>query len=426
MTLLRDLTGPWSFVHSIILLFIFSEFRWPLRRVLIATLYVIGPVITIALYIYWRFGSEVGGQAYLVVCLLPSACFFWIMSKYRDGRYFFTFFLSHSLFAEIIMLTNLLDFYLPGDRFVVMFVTRYAAYPLVEWISVRWLRKPYLAVQKNLTSGWSLFAMIAALYELLLLASFNFPETLSERPGDIPAFLLIAAIGPLTGWQMISALFSQLELAATRERESLLEMQADSLRMRIEQTESTEKTLSIYRHDQRHWLQTLYAMLENGNVDASKEYVRASDRSLSETVPVHWCENPVLDAVFAAYFQIAESYRIRIEQELDIPKKLSVDETELSTVFANAIENAIHATKDLPLDRRIIRIRCVHYPQMMFRVENPFDGELVLDADGLPTTTAPNHGIGVRSIAAYCEKYGASCSYRTDDGWLVLTVIQME
>lgn len=423
--LFREFTGPWAFVHFIALLFLFSEFRYSLRRVLMAALCVIGPMTVAILYVYWRFGSEVGGQVYPLVYLLPMICFYLVVSKYRDGRCLFTLFMVNSLFLESIMLTNLLDFYLSDESHIVMFATRLVLYPLMEWLTIRRLREPHLAVQKHLASGWNPLALLAMLYNLLLLAAFNYPATLSARPDDIPAFLLIAAIGPLGGWQIIYSIFSQLELAASRERESLLQMQATSLQMRIEQTESVEKELAIYRHDQRHWLQTLYAMLEKDQIEAAKNYVRSSDRSLSETVPVHYCENPVFDAMFASYFSIAKSHRITVEHELDVPRKLVESESELSAVFANALENAINATKNLPRDRRIIRVRCVHYPQMMFRVANPFDGELVLDADGLPTTPRIGHGIGVRSIAAYCKKHGANYHYRTDDGWLVLTIIQM-
>lgn len=88
--LFREFTGPWAFVHFIALLFLFSEFRYSLRRVLMAALCVIGPMTVAILYVYWRFGSEVGGQVYPLVYLLPMICFYLVVSKYRDGRCLFT------------------------------------------------------------------------------------------------------------------------------------------------------------------------------------------------------------------------------------------------------------------------------------------------------------------------------------------------
>ena len=133
---------------------------------------------------------------------------------------------------------------------------------------------------------------------------------------------------------------------------------------------------------------------------------------------------PVLDAVFGSYFRQAETEGIRIEADIDLPERMQVDVVELSTVFANALENAIHAVRGLPPEQRVIRCRCIRHPQLMFRVANPCAGSVRFDEDGLPLGEDGAPGIGSRSIAAYCAKHGAYCDYRVEQGWFTLQIVQ--
>lgn len=137
-------------------------------------------------------------------------------------------------------------------------------------------------------------------------------------------------------------------------------------------------------------------ILEKGNIEVARNYIKVSSELLAETVVKRWCVNPILDAVFSAYFRQAEACGIRIEADIDIPEDLPVDAAELSTVFANALENAIHAVKQLPSEQRVIRCKYIRHPQLMFRVANPSTKEKfpltsldALSTPAIPTALAP-------------------------------------
>ena len=85
-----------------------------------------------------------------------------------------------------------------------------------------------------------------------------------------------------------------------------------------------------------------------------------------------------------------------IEYMLQATEDLPVDAAELSTVFANALENAIHAVKQLPSEQRVIRCKYIRHPQLMFRVANPSTKEKfpltsldALSTPAIPTALAP-------------------------------------
>ena len=102
---------------------------------------------------------------------------------------------------------------------------------------------------------------------------------------------------------------------------------------------------------------------------------------------------------------------------------LTVDEMELAIALSNALENAIQANLALPREQRALYCKVIGYPRLMFRITNPFVGHVRFDEQGLPVASQEGHGLGVRSIAAFCEKNHALCTYQAQDNRFTLQVI---
>ena len=106
-----------------------------------------------------------------------------------------------------------------------------------------------------------------------------------------------------------------------------------------------------------------------------------------------------------------------MDLHLAIPEILPVDSAELSICFANALENAIKACEELPRNERKIILRCIHKPAFMFEIENPYKGRITFGRNGLPIPTKTGHGLGTRSIMAFCEKHNAFYDFSAEGGW---------
>ena len=95
-------------------------------------------------------------------------------------------------------------------------------------------------------------------------------------------------------------------------------------------------------------------------------------------------------------------------------------EAQLSTLQLSALqsrmeavkaaENAVHANLELPRARREIRCKMVGTPSVMQELSNPCTGEVCFDRSGLPVAQREGHGLGTRSISAFCEKMEPSAS----------------
>lgn len=212
-------------------------------------------------------------------------------------------------------------------------------------------------------------------------------------------------------------------MAESRVQADMLALQVSALHGRLEAARAADEAIRIERHDLRHKLQAVAALVEKGEADEALVYIGASRDRLDALKPVRWCQNPVLDAILSSYFGQAQRQGIEVEASVALPDALPVDAAELSTVFANALENAIHACAALPEGKRKIVCKCISRPGLMFEVANTCAGPVRLDRNGLPVAERPGHGFGMRSIAAFCEAHGAVCACESKDGWFKIQVI---
>ncbi len=58
----------------------------------------------------------------------------------------------------------------------------------------------------------------------------------------------------------------------------------------------------------------------------------------------------------------------------------------------------------------------------MLRIENAFTGSVSFNEDGIPITQEQGHGIGTRSIVAFCEKYGSFYDFSAEENKFVLKI----
>ena len=68
-----------------------------------------------------------------------------------------------------------------------------------------------------------------------------------------------------------------------------------------------------------------------------------------------------------------------------------------------------------------MRIR-VFKGKLLFSVENPYEGNIVLQG-GLPQTFRDGHGYGTRSISSIAELYGGQALFSANDGIFTLKVM---
>ena len=272
MTILRDISFLWSMIHVLILFLLLFEPRYSWRITLIASFTVCG-ALTVGnmLLMTWQ-GPAIIMRAAIFTCTIPSALLFFLLSRYRDGRFFFLFCLTDTMSFWLLQITNLLD-RLAGETFVVLLLTRLVAFPLMELFFWRYLRRPYLNLQRKLNGGWWLFTAIGAVYYLLIMVT------------SVPVGTLIPDATGL--------LRQQMERTETEYSNLRSELAYENLRI----LQESSAALAQARHDILGNLGILQTLSSQGDYKKLDEYLARITKKTREIVPLKFTGHPIVNAV---------------------------------------------------------------------------------------------------------------------------------
>ena len=91
--------------------------------------------------------------------------------------------------------------------------------------------------------------------------------------------------------------------------------------------------------------------------------------------------------------------------------------TDLCSLFANALENAIHACEKIPAPgKRYITLKVYEKNnRICIQIANSYLQNPVFENE-IPVSHEPNHGIGVKSMISVVEKYHGVYGFFAEDG----------
>ena len=420
MTILRDVSMLWSLFHVLILFMLLYRSRYPRGKTFILTGITMGLLALLTVAGLAHCGAEFMGKIFILTLTLPSLLFFWFMSKDKKGKFFFTFCMTDTVALWIIAVTNIADFYLGGQRYILMLVGRLLLFPLVEWMAYRYLRRPYRELQESVNDGWGLFAGMTALYYVLLTVSANFPVVVTKRPHELPTFLLILALMPLTYGTIFAAMYRQLLLHRKRQSERILQEQKHMLEVQLDSQQSIRKM----KHDIKGYTATLSGLLAAGKIKEAEEYLAGVEQK-TDVLSRQFCPDPYINATLAYYdwkfTEISASCRMDIQiGEEGLPYM------ELCRILADGLENACDALKKLEEEKREVSVHMRYRREyLLIRIKNRCPDELhVAWCGSVPTSkTEPGHGFGLPAIQEAAKRLDGEMFCYTENGYFILDVM---
>lgn len=414
MEILKDISIIWSLIHTLILFLFLFESRYPKKKTIMLTLSTMVPLIIINFFLFAIFGSDNYGKLMLVTLSLPSCIVFWFLSKYKGGRFFFTFCMVDTTILEIVYITSILNHYLTPDTYLVMFFVRLLIYPIIEWIVYKKLRPLYIEVLRRTRNGWGIFATIGILFYIAITLITSYPNNIVQRPSQIPALVLLSILMPVIYLHIISTLHRQQELFVKSEQDNIMKLQVSNIVARVEELSKANEAFRKERHDLRHKFKAIASLVKTEQYEELARVVKEYENDIEKTIVFRYSQFPVIDTILSVYIRKAEQIGIDVKIGFAFPDKFKASETELATALANAIENAVHACEKLPQKDRFLEIKVLSSPQFMVMVRNSFAGQVTFDENGIPESSEDGHGFGTRSIAVFCEKIGGHCQFKAE------------
>lgn len=227
--------------------------------------------------------------------------------------------------------------------------------------------------------------------------------------------------------QLLVALLDQLAIywlifreSVWRKRDSDHQRALEIQQLQYEKIAGDMENTRRMSHDLRHHYNALSEMLQKGQLGEMKDYLSQVMESAANRMNEVYCKDMAVNGLLQYYAGVAqvEGIRCDIDAQCD---RVTVDPTDLTVIFGNAMENAVNACRKCSGDRWInVRVGTVH-GSLAIEISNACSGVRLSrreqTEDGyLPAESflsdRSSGGYGLRSIAQTAQKYGGSAKFR--------------
>lgn len=225
--------------------------------------------------------------------------------------------------------------------------------------------------------------------------SFNYSALIPAIIGLVLS--LVADLFLFRGIKSIQeANMNKIKIAELEYRQKLAYSYYSNIQQNIEQTMK-------YKHDFNNMISTVYTLISSDNIDESIRFLdEMKEKNSNASIPI-FCKNPVINSIIYDKKILSENMNIDFNINLDIPKELNIELTDICSIFTNLIDNAFNsacASKNKTVELKVwcelgyLFVRTTNYPDM--------PSEILISKKHSPEDT---HGYGLHILNDISEKY---------------------
>jgi len=272
----------------------------------------------------------------------------------------------------------------------------------------------------NMCRYWHIPCFYAGMVSSLLFFSGIWPTSIVTTP---LRHCLPFLFGAVIAWCAVPIFYRLLRAYnATVVAKFNLELLTSELKVNRAALEQARRI----RHDQRHHLKQIAEYAVSSQPEKLLAYIKELEGNEIETSAqlCIWCENETINAILSGFVRKAAAKGIGFAVNACVDTNICLSDTELVTVFANLIENAINATeRAMPVPGAANAVR-VGISQkrigICITVTNPVPKGFALTSKGLPCAEP---GVGLESAWRVIEKHDGALTYTLSDGILTCQAV---
>lgn len=187
-----------------------------------------------------------------------------------------------------------------------------------------------------------------------------------------------------------------------------------------ERMKEEERVRSIY-HDMKNHLLVLQAQAKNsGEVCAS---VKKLQDQMQEYENYYHTGNEFLDIIIRDKARIAQEKQIDFVTEIAFDEGNFIESLDISTIFGNALDNAMEASEKLPKAERLVSIRANRIRDMLVILVENNAAPAAAVSGRTSKKDAFWHGFGLPNMEQAVERYGGQCSIKAENGKFLLKIV---
>ena len=225
-------------------------------------------------------------------------------------------------------------------------------------------------------------------------------------------------------WAAVFSSFGGIYLAAYISNSLKTEYDARELQMKLdyvkEKVSEEERVRSIY-HDMKNHLLVLKA--QDGHSQEVGESIEKLREEIEAYEAYYHTGNDFLDIIIRDKLRKARELQIDFQAKIRFEAGNFIEPLDISTIFGNALDNAIEASEKLPESMRLITAKAARiHDMLMVAVENNMQSDQ--PSDGKTSKEDPFlHGFGLSNIRKAAEKYDGQCMVKAVKGKYVLKIM---
>jgi hypothetical protein len=193
---------------------------------------------------------------------------------------------------------------------------------------------------------------------------------------------------------------------------SRLEIAHKQITMQKEHYDSLNNQMNeikVIKHDINHFIGVMSTLAKEGEFNKLKKFLdEFCEKARFDSLPI-FCQHSVANSIIGYNYLQAKQNGIRFESCCTINDHITISDSDLCIVLGNALENAIHACKQMKQNvTKFVHIesRLVNN-QRLIKVMNSYNGCLnIKDGRYISLKGGSLHGLGIKNIEKVVQMYG--------------------
>ncbi len=421
-----------SFLQSVIGFTLMSSsvmlFKEPVKKRIVMGLGVMIFGISILSYALYAMGAAPVERVAILVILLIQLSWFLICSRDRLFVSIFNFLTFVNIYVSISYISDTLSINYTGNAFVgARIAIRLAIYLVILPLLYKFVRPRFRRLVDALDKEWRTSVLVPLMFLIMQIMVLYYPDpywywtsATWSRIIIVTTYMLFLAVYYLLYIQS-NAIVEKYDL----EKRQLLMAQQEKL-WESELASQQETTELVYRqrHDMHHHNSVIIEMLQIGETEQLKAYMKSVDESLDKHNSNTFCSNPIANSIFNIYNRRAEAEGIKTTFHVSVPKIIGIDNIDLTCVLGNALENAVEGCIRLPEgeEKEITVTAKFIDKRLRVQVENTCLSDIEFEGE-LPLTQKEGGGTGTKSILYTAERYDGTAGFSVKDGKFITQVV---
>lgn len=284
---------------------------------------------------------------------------------------------------------------------------------LLFWIGMWYVLRKFLwKITSNLNTR------IWLIVDMLMLASFVAVFTIIYfMPEDMMIVYPICGASIFSSFGCMYLTSYIYESMQTNYRLHELERQHNYYKDRIREE---ERVRSIY-HDLKNHL--LVWQSEAGGSQKTMQSIQMLQNQIEGYETYQHTGNEILDIIIRDKAKLAQERQIDFNAVIAFEDGSFIEAMDISTIFGNALDNAIEASEKLPKDQRLITVKANRVRDLLAIV---VENTALIEEVSLNKTTKKDtflHGFGLPNIKKAAERYEGQCSTKAENGMFTLKIM---